>query len=128
MPIMGGLKRISTAFGVVAALAAAAQAQGMNPGSNQATANAVAGALRSSPALSGYRIEIETRDGLVTLTGTVATPAQKAEAIGRAQPVPGVTMVADQLKLSSDSRVRPVQYQPQVAFGGHHRGGMGGGM
>src|SRR3954469_10388924 len=103
--MMVGLKRISTALGVVAALAATTQAQGIAPSPNQATANAVAGALRASQALAGYRIEIESRDGVVTLTGTVATAAQKAEAISRAQVVAGVTGVADRLSVSRDPRV-----------------------
>src|SRR5436305_7963274 len=121
-----GMKRISAALGVLAATSAAAQAQGVAPGPNQTTANAVASSLRSSPNLSGYRIEIETRNGLVTLTGQVATPAQKAEAIARARSVPGVNSVSDQLAVTGDSRVRPVQYQ--LAHGGlfGRRGGGGG--
>jgi hypothetical protein len=111
-----GLKRISTAFGILAVTAAAAQAQGVAPGANQATANAVASSLRTSPALSGYRIQIETREGVVTLTGTVATPAQKAEAMARARMVPGVNAIADRLAVGGDSRVRRVQYQ--MAHGG----------
>jgi hypothetical protein len=121
------LKRISTALGLLAATAAVAQAQGITPSSNQATANAVARSLRASRALSGYRIEIETRDGLVTLTGSVATSAQKSEAIGRAQQVVGVTGVIDQIKVIGDGRVQPVQYQ--VALGGRRVfGGTGGGV
>ena len=107
-----GLKRISTALGLLAATAAASQAQSVINSPNQATADAVAGALRASRALSGYRIEIETRDGIVTLTGTLATPAQKAEAVGRAQRVSGVAGVVDRLSLAGDSRVQNVQYQP----------------
>jgi hypothetical protein len=128
-----GLKRISKALGLVAGFVASTHGQAMAQSPNQTTANAVAGALRSSQALSGYRIEIETREGTVTLSGTVATPAQKAEAVARVQAVPGVVAVSDQLKLASDSRVQPVQYQPpQVAMGGHHgrfggAGGVGGG-
>jgi hypothetical protein len=120
-----GLKRISTALGLVAGFAAAAHAQSSAPSPNQTTADAVAGALRTSQALSGYRIEIMTQDGVVTLTGTVATPAQKAEALGLAQRVAGVTGVADQLQVSSDPRVEPAQYQPQLAFGRHGRFGGG---
>jgi len=131
-----GLKRISAAVGLLAATAGVAQAQGVAPVGNQSTADAVASSLRQSRALSGYRIEIETRDGVATLTGTVATAAQKAEAIARAQRTLGVVGVADQLTVGGDNRVRPVQYQPQqVAMNGgllQRRGGnasevMGGG-
>src|SRR3954462_11263593 len=73
MPMLDGLKRISTVLGLMAATAAVSQAQVPASGNNQATANAVAAALRSSPNLSPYRIEIETRDGMATLSGTVAT-------------------------------------------------------
>jgi hypothetical protein len=124
--MMVSLKRISTALGLLAATAAVAQAQGNAPSTNQATANAVAGTLRASRALSGHRIEVETRDGLVTLTGSVATMAQKAEAIGRVQQVAGVSGVVDRIKVTGDARVQPVQYQ--VALGGHRMfGGAGGG-
>src|SRR5262245_29408219 len=123
-PMLVGLKRISTALGLLAGFAATTQAQGVASSPNQATANAVASALRASQALSGYRIEIETRNGVVTLTGTVATAEQKAEAIGRTQVVPGVNAVADRLTVSSDPRVQPAQFQ-RLALGGLH-GGMGG--
>ena len=58
-----GLKRISTAFGVLALGASFATAQAPAPAvtPNQATANAVASALKSSRTLSAYRIEIEAR-------------------------------------------------------------------
>src|SRR5262249_50880019 len=83
-PTLGGGTRSSTALGLcaVAALAPApASAQSPAPGRNQVTADAVAATLKASPILAGSRIAIETRDGLVTLTGAVASPAQKLEAI-----------------------------------------------
>ena len=103
-----GLKRISTALGILTLSAAAAQAQA-TPGANQTTADAVASSLRQSPALSGYRIEIESRNGVVTLTGAVATPAQRAEAVARAKAAPGVRRVSDQLSISAENRVQRVQ-------------------
>jgi hypothetical protein len=123
--MLDALKRISTAFGLLAATAAVTHAQAPAPSNNQATANGVAAALRSSPNLIQYRIEIETRDGMATLSGTVATLAQKAEAIARARAVPGVTGVVDQINVSGDSLVRQVQYQ--TAMGGHNQFGGGGG-
>jgi hypothetical protein len=125
---MFGLKRISTALGLVAAMAAGASAQA--PNANQTTADAVARVLKGSPALSGYRIEIETQDGRVTLTGGVSTESQKAQAIALARRVQGVNAVVDGLKVVGDARVRTAQYQPdapQVAMGGHifHHGGGG---
>lgn len=124
-----GLKRISTAFGTLALGTSIASAQAPAPavapaaGSNQATANAVASALKASPALSSYRIEIETNRGLVTLTGAVANVAQKRDAVALVGKVRGVTGVVDQIMVK-DARVRPVQYQ--VAMGGHgHHGNAG---
>ena len=117
---MLGLKRISAAFGLLAlgASIASAQAPAMSP--NQATANAVASALKSSRSLSAYRLEIETNDGVVTLSGTVANGTQKREALTLASKVAGVTSVVDQVRVM-DARVRPAQYQ--VAMGNHFGGG-----
>lgn len=126
MPMFVGLKRISTSFALLAAIPFASQAQSTVPGSNQATADAVAGSLRASRALTGHRIEIQTTNGLVTLSGQVANPSQKAEAVARARSVVGVSAVNDQIQLAGDRGVLPVQYQ-QVALGHHGRqaGGMG---
>ncbi len=110
--MMVGLKRISTAFGLVVTLASLAAGQEPAVSQNQSTANAVAGTLRASRNLAGYRIEIMTREGLVTLRGAVETPAQKAEAIARARYVAGVRGVVDELRVSNDVAVSTVRYQP----------------
>ncbi len=120
--MMVGLKRISAAFGLLALVSAPALAQAP-ANQNQATANAVASALKTSKSLSAYRIEIEAREGLVTLTGTVPNVAQKQEAIALANRVAGVSGVVDQIKLI-DGRVRPAQYQVALGHGhGRHGGG-----
>jgi hypothetical protein len=124
-PMLVGLKRISTAFGLLAAFTVSAQAQTTATGTNQKTANAVAESLKASKALSRYRIEIEAIDGKVTLSGRVNNSVQRAEAIARAQRVTGVAAVIDQLSVASDRRVRPAQYQ--TALGGHHMQGNPGG-
>jgi len=111
-PMMVELKRISTALGLLAALASGALAQGPAPSVNQSTADAVAGTLRSSRNLAGYRIEIQARDGVVTLTGAIGSPAQRAEALARAHYVAGVRQVVDQLQVANDRSIRTVQYQP----------------
>ena len=123
------LKRISAAFGLLSLVATVASAQAPAPATqNQATANAVASALKSSRTLSSYRIEIEARDGVVTLIGSVPNATQKREALALVNKVAGVTGVVDQIRVP-DARVRPAQYQ--MAMGGHgglfHRGGGGGG-
>ena len=119
-----GLKRISTAFGLLALGASIAMAQAPAPAisQNQATANAVASTLKSSRTLSAFRIEIETNNGVVTLAGSVPNATQKREALALAGKVKGVTGVVDQIRVV-DARVRPAQYQ--MAMGGHfgHGGG-----
>ena len=122
------LKRISAAFGLLSLVATVASAQAPAPATpNQATANAVASALKSSRTLSSYRIEIEAQNGVVTLIGSVPNATQKREALALVNKVAGVTGVVDQIRVP-DARVRPAQYQ--MAMGGHggmfHRGGGGG--
>ena len=100
-----GWKGISAAMILSAATAGVARAQS----NNQATADAVAKSLQGSRSLAGYRIEIESTAGTTTLTGVVATPAQKAEAIARTQ-LAGVTAVVDRLR--SEPRIGSCpQYQ-----------------
>jgi hypothetical protein len=115
-----GLKRISTAFGLLALSASFATAQAPSPAisQNQATANAVASALKSSRTLSAYRIEIETNNGVVTLAGSVPNSSQKREALALVNKIRGVTGVVDQIRVV-DARVRPAQYQMAM---GHHGG------
>jgi BON domain len=120
--MMVGLKRISTALGLLAAMASPALAQELAPNANQMTADAVARSLRASRNLAAYRIEIQASDGLVTLTGTLGNPAQKAEALARTQHVAGVRGVIDQLQVA-DGSIVPVQYQPNVALGHRNYGG-----
>jgi hypothetical protein len=118
--MMVGLKRISSTLGLLAAMTSAGLAQDLAPNPNQLTADAIAGTLRTSRNLEGYRIEIQASGGLVTLTGVLGTPAQKAEALERARRVAGVSGIVDQLQVSNDAAVRPVQYQPdpRLAHGG----------
>jgi hypothetical protein len=118
------LKRISATLGLLVATAPALA----QSGANQQTANAVAASFRTSAGLSASRIAIETRDGLVTLSGVVPAAELKTEAISRAQQVAGVTGVVDRLSVG-DPRIMPARFQadfeaPRVALGGHgHHGG-----
>lgn len=118
--MMVRVKGISTVLGVLALTALPALAQAPAAGRNQATADAVASAIGASKTLSGFRIEVGAKDGVVTLTGAVSNPIQKVEATERARRVAGVVAVQDQLVVA-DSRVRPAQYQ--MAMGHHGHGG-----
>ena len=125
------LKRISAALGLMAASAALpAIAQDAIPSTNQQTADAIAASLRSHAELTRSRISIETREGTVFLAGTVASPALKVEAVRRAGQTPGVVSVVDRLRVTGDSRVRTVQFQPAgPAMGGQPTDlAMGGGL
>jgi len=82
----------------------------------------VANTLRQSSGLSQSVVDIETRDGIVTLSGVVANPALKAEAVARTKSLPGVVSVVDRITVT-DTGIRRAQFQPggqptQVAMGG----------
>jgi hypothetical protein len=123
--MLDSLKRISTALGLAAVMCSGAMAQGIAPNQNQLTADAVAATLRASRNLAGYRIEIQTHDGLVILTGTLESPAQKAEAVARTRYVAGVRGVVDQLQVTNDGAVRTVQYQPNRMIPPYRQGTLG---
>jgi hyperosmotically inducible periplasmic protein len=53
--------------------------------------------LLANPDVSGLRIDVDTRDGIVTLTGTVSSAAQKARAVELAGKIEHVIRVEDQL-------------------------------
>ena len=53
--------------------------------------------LLANPDVSGLRIDVDTRDGVVTLTGTVSTQAEKDEALRIARETDGVKNVEDRL-------------------------------
>ncbi|CAN5672441.1 hypothetical protein BH23PLA1_BH23PLA1_15150 [soil metagenome] len=134
--MLANLKRISMVTGLLAVamtFTGTAPAQELATSANQATANAVASALGSCPALQGYRIAIDVRDGMVTLNGAVSNPQEHAEVIEHARQAPGVVAVIDYVRVVSDAAVVPVQYQ--VAHGGlgghghgHSAGPIGGSM
>ena len=53
--------------------------------------------LLANPDVSGLRIDVDTRDGVVTLTGTVSTQAEKDEALRVVRDTSGVKSVEDRL-------------------------------
>ena len=53
--------------------------------------------LLADPDVAGLRIDVDTRDRVVTLTGTVGTSAEKAKAVDVAGKVDGVMRVEDRL-------------------------------
>jgi hypothetical protein len=57
----------------------------------------VAGKLRDSGALSGYRVQVKSKSGTVWLEGRVADEQQLAAAVGIAETTPGVERVVNRL-------------------------------
>jgi hyperosmotically inducible protein len=53
--------------------------------------------LLADPDVSGLRIDVDTRDGIVTLTGIVNSAAEKSRALEHAAKVDNVTRVEDRL-------------------------------
>jgi hyperosmotically inducible protein len=62
---------------------------------------AVKSKLLGDPDVAGLRIDVDTQSGVVTLTGTVKTAAEKAEAISIARDTAGVKSVNDQIKVGA---------------------------
>lgn len=59
--------------------------------------SAVKTKLLGDPKVAGLKIDVDTKDNVVTLTGTVKTAAEKAEAIRLAKNTTGVKSVVDRL-------------------------------
>jgi hyperosmotically inducible protein len=55
--------------------------------------------LLADPDTSGLRIDVDTKDSMVTLTGTVRTEAEKTEALAIARNTEGVKNVTDRLNV-----------------------------
>jgi hypothetical protein len=67
-------------------------------------AAAVAGRLRDSGALTGYRVNVKAKSGTVWLEGQVADDRQLAAAVGIAESSPGVERVVNRLVIDASSR------------------------
>jgi hyperosmotically inducible protein len=57
--------------------------------------------LLADPDVAGLRIDVDTKDQVVTLTGTVRTQAEEVRALQLAREVEGVTRVTDQLTVQA---------------------------
>jgi hypothetical protein len=64
----------------------------------------VAGKLRDSGALSGYRVHVKSKSGTVWLEGRVTDEKQLAAAVGIAETTPGVERVVNRLVIEGDSK------------------------
>jgi hypothetical protein len=64
----------------------------------------VAGKLRDSGALTGYRVHVKSKSGTVWLEGRVADEKQLAAAVGIAETTPGVERVVNRLVIEGDAK------------------------
>lgn len=69
------------------------------PGSDAAITAIVKTQLLADPDTAGLRIDVDTEDSTVTLTGTVKNDAEKTEAVEIARKVAGVRNVTDRLTI-----------------------------
>ena len=90
-------KRFATCFGCAAALAAHGCG---NPQMDGEIAGKVGQEIASSPVLGGTQIDVAARDGVVTLTGVVASDEQAQNAEKLAWSVEGVDAVESRLEVS----------------------------
>ncbi len=82
------------AAGAIGMMAACAQS---DPG----ITTAVKTKLAADDTVKAYRIDVDTKEGVVTLLGTVDTPAAKTRAVEVARGTDGVRNVVDQLTVSA---------------------------
>jgi hyperosmotically inducible periplasmic protein len=61
---------------------------------------AVKGKFIADPTVSALKIDVDTRDGVVTLTGQVRTQAEKDQALKIARETDGVKSVIDRLTVT----------------------------
>lgn len=73
---------------------------------NQALADQVASQVEKSGKIRGYRLDIETEGGIVTLTGDVANASVREELVDLVRNQPGVLAVRDRI-VTRDQSARP---------------------
>ena len=100
--MMVGLKRISTALGLLAALASSALAQEAAPNAEPIDRRRRGRHAASSRNLAGYRIEIQARDGVVTLTGDARKPGPESRGAGSHPVRRRRRGVVDQLQVTNE--------------------------
>jgi hyperosmotically inducible protein len=70
-----------------------------NVATDAAVTTAVKSKLLADPAVGGLKIDVDTKDGVVTLTGNLATRAEADQAVKVARATDGVVRVVDNLKV-----------------------------
>jgi hyperosmotically inducible protein len=70
-----------------------------DPTANVVLTSKVKTRLLADRTIPGLKIDVDTRDGVVTLTGTVASETEKTKALRIARETEGVQKVVDELKI-----------------------------
>jgi hypothetical protein len=73
-------------------------------------AASVAGRLRESGALAGYKVNVKAKSGTVWLEGRVADEKQLAAAVGIAESSPGVERVVNRLAIEQGAAAAPARF------------------
>lgn len=89
-------RRAGSLLGIVSLVVAMAACAQTDPG----VTTAVKAKLAADDTVKAYKIDVDTKDGVVTLGGTVDTAEAKSRAVEVARTTKGVTSVVDQLSVS----------------------------
>jgi hyperosmotically inducible protein len=92
------LQRCTTLLSAVAMVVAIGCAQ-----SDPGITTAVKSKLAADDTVKAYQIDVDTRDRVVTLSGTVETPAAKEQAVLIARQTDGVRDVVDQITVNRET-------------------------
>jgi hyperosmotically inducible protein len=88
---------------VLVVLLAGCAARASQPTDDASTTTRVKIALLNDPAVGGLRLDVKTFQGVVTLSGTVKTPAEEQAAVAAARRVKGVRDVKAEMKVEGKS-------------------------
>lgn len=108
---MHNLRQLATSLCLLCVVGVAAGETANEYVSDPALAIRVRAALASDRAVNARDIKVETRDGLVILSGTVESPAVRTAAVARARSVEGTADVRDDLSI----RPKPATAQQPVS-------------
>ena len=91
------LRRAGSLLGIAAFVVSMAACSHSDPG----ITTAVKAKLAADDTVKAYKIDVDTKDGKVTLSGTVDTAEAKTRAVDVARATKGVTDVEDQLAVTA---------------------------
>ena len=105
---MKRLKSLSCVFALAFVAAACAET---DPG----ITTSVKSRFAADDTVKAYQIDVDTRDGVVTLSGNVPTAAAKQQAVALARETDGVRNVVDNLTVAGGSAALPGEYNTSPA-------------